>query len=156
MLSFSRLLLAAACAISLPAAVQAQTQHRHATAAEAQAMLDRAVAELKSAGPKKAFAEFNQAKGPYNDGELYVFVLSMKGVYEAYSPNPAQVGKDVHEMKDAEGTPLVQNMIELAQSKGHGDVRYVWLNRADNEIERKWTMIERVGDHIVGVGYHPN
>lgn len=152
--SLSRLLLVAACALSLPTAAQAA--HRHATAAEAQAMLDKAVAELKAVGPEKALAEFNAPKGPYNDGELYVFVLSMKGVYEAYSPNPAQVGKDVHDMKDAEGTPLVQNMIELAASKGHGDVRYVWLNRADNEIERKWTMIERVGDHIVGVGYHPN
>lgn len=154
MRSFSRLLLAGACAFGLHAAAFAAAPH--ATSAEARTMLQKAVAEMNSAGPKRALAEFNAAKGPFNTGELYVFVFDLKGIYEAYGAHPGLVGSDVSDLTDAEGKPIVREMIEIAKTAGHGQINYVWLNRADNRVEHKMSLIELVGDHVVGVGYYPN
>ncbi|MDE2561537.1 MAG: cache domain-containing protein [Sphingomonadales bacterium] len=153
MTKIPRILLAGAFALALGTTAQAAP---HATSGEARALLDKAVTEINTVGPDKAFAEFDAGKGAYNTGELYVFVLSMKGVYEAYGANPKLVGHDVSAMTDAEGKPIVRDMIALAKGPGHGKINYVWLNRADNRIEHKSSLIKRVGDHVVGVGYYPN
>ncbi len=151
MFTLPRLLLAGACAISFQSAAHAAD---HATSFQAQALLDKAVAEVNAAGPDKAFAEFNDAKGSFKTRELYVFVFSMGGVYEASGANPNLVGTAAPDMTDAEGKPLVREMIAVAKSKGHGRVDYIWLNRSDNRVEHKRSLVQRVGDHIVGVGYY--
>ncbi|NKJ41073.1 MULTISPECIES: cache domain-containing protein [unclassified Novosphingobium] len=155
---FLRLILAPAFACAalvplafVPAPAQAAT---HAGSADAQALLTRAVAELKGVGPQKAFAEFNDPAGAFHTRELYVFVFSMTGRYEASGADPKLVGSDATDMTDAEGKPLVRDMIALAKAKGGGRVDYVWLNRADNRVEHKRSLVQRVGDHIVGVGYY--
>lgn len=146
-----RLALAGALALgAAPAALAGP----HASAAEAKAMLERAVAEIKSVGAEKALAEFNRPDGPYNTGELYVFVFDTEGKYEAYGPHPDLVGTDVLDLTDAEGKPIVRDMIEIAKTTGHGKISYVWLNRADNRVERKMSLIELVDDHVIGVGYY--
>ncbi|HVI49743.1 MAG TPA: cache domain-containing protein [Candidatus Sulfotelmatobacter sp.] len=127
-----------------------------ATPEQAKALLDKAVAELQMDGPEKAFAQFNDPKSGYTIGELYVFVFDLKGKYEASGANPSLTGTDAHDLHDAEGKFLVREMIALAKSKGHGRVDYVWLNRADNQVEKKRSLVQRVGDHIVGVGYYLN
>jgi cytochrome c len=147
------LLLMGASAMSLQTAPAIAAPH--ASAADARAMLERAVARLNSVGPDKALSEFNQSKGPFNTGELYVFVFNLKGIYEAYGAHPGLVGNDVSDLKDAVGKPIVRDMIEIAKASGRGRINYVWLNRADNRIEHKLSLIELVGDHVVGVGYYP-
>lgn len=151
MFAFSRLLLAGALALSFQPAAQAAG---HATSSQAQTLLDKAVAEVKTAGPAKAFAEFNQPQGGFNTKELYVFVFTMDGVYEASGANPKLTGTNAIDMTDAEGKPLVRQMIDIAKTKGQGRVDYIWLNRGDNRVEHKRSLVERVGDHIVGVGYY--
>lgn len=148
-----RILLAGACALSLGSAAHAAP---HATSSAAQALLDKAVTEMNTVGADKAFAEFDRASGPFNTGELYVFVFGMDGQYEATGANPKLIGTDAIDLADAEGKPIVREMIALAKGPGHGTVTYVWLNRADNRVEPKWSLVQRVGDHIVGVGYYPN
>ena len=123
-------------------------------AVEAGWLLDSAVDTLKRDGAKKAFAEFNQHDGAFVSGELYVFVFTMNGKYAASGADPALVGKDAHDLKDAAGKYLVREMIDLARKQGSGAVDYVWLNRADNKVEPKHSIIKRVGEYIVGVGYY--
>jgi cytochrome c len=154
MKTVSRMLLASALAFACQAAPAWAAPH--ATSAQAQAMLEKAVAEVKSAGPDKAFAEFNQPKGAFNTGELYVFVFDLHGVYRAYGAHPALVGADVSDLTDVEGKPIVKDMIEIARTSGHGKINYLWLNRGDNRLEHKMSLIELVGEDVVGVGYYPN
>ena len=156
MRTVSRMLIAGACALALQAGSGHAAPPRNATAADAKAMLESAVAELNTAGEEKAFAEFNEGEGAFNTGELYVFVFNLDGIYEAYGAHPGLVGTDVLDLTDAEGKPIVRDMIEIARTTGHGKINYVWLNRADNRVERKMSLIELVGDHVVGVGYYPS
>jgi cytochrome c len=61
---------------------------------------------------------------------------------------------DVRGMKDAAGNPLFEQMIDLARNTGSGSVDYVWRNPATNAVESKHTLIQRVGDVLLGVGYY--
>ena len=117
-------------------------------------LLDKAVAKIKADGPNKAFAAFDDRNGAFVANELYVFVFSLDGHYAASGANPKLVGTDAHELKDAAGKPLVHDMVELAKTAGSGEVDYMWLNRADNRVETKHSIIQRVGDYVVGVGYY--
>ncbi|KIL99498.1 Cytochrome c2 [Paramagnetospirillum magnetotacticum MS-1] len=121
---------------------------------QARVLLDRAVGKVKSDGPDKAFAAFNDPKGGFVARDLYVFVFDMKGKYMASGGNPKLTGTDASKLQDAEGKAIVSEMINIANSTGKGEVDYMWLNRVDNQVEKKRSMIQRVGDYIVGVGYY--
>lgn len=150
----SRLMFAGVMAIAIQATPALAAPHASST--QAQSLLEKAVAEVKRVGPQQAFAEFNMPGGTFNSGELYVFVFNLDGIYKAYGAHPALVGKDVRDLTDVEGKPIVQDMIEIAKTSGHGKVNYIWLNRGDNRVEHKMSLIELVGDNVVGVGYYPN
>ncbi len=130
------------------------TAAERATPAQAQALLNKAVEKVQKDGPDAAFAAFDNPAGGFKIHELYVFVFDMNGKYMASGANPKLVGTDARNLKDAEGTYLVRKMIALAKSKGRGSVRYLWLNRVDNKVEKKRSFIQRVGKYIVGVGYY--
>ena len=125
-------------------------------AKEAEVLLARAVDKINHDGPEAAFAAFNQHNGDYVSGELYVFAFTLKGKYLASGANPGLVGQDALDLKDAEGKYIVRPMIDIASSTGTGAVTYVWLNRTDNKVETKRSIIQRVGDTIIGVGYYLN
>lgn len=125
------------------------------TVEEAQAMLDNAVALIQKAGAGPAYQSFNDPQGGFTRGDLYVFAIGIDdGKYRAYGASPQMSGTDARELHDAAGKPLVQEMIALAKEKGSGTVDYVWRNPATNAVETKHSMIKRVGDVLVGVGYY--
>ena len=146
--TFRSLLTACLMLWAIPALAQ------HATPEQAHALLDRAVATVQKDGPEKAFAEFDAPAAGFVAGELYVFVLDLQGVYHASGANPRLVGTNVYDVTDVEGKPLFREMIARAKSSGHGEVDYVWLDRSDNKVERKRSLVQRVGDYVVGVGYY--
>jgi cytochrome c len=122
---------------------------------EAQSMLDKAVTQMKKSGASAAYRKFNDPKGAFIRGDLYVFAIGIEdGKYRASGAAPHLVGKDVHDMRDAEGKPLVQEMIALVKEKGSGTVDYVWRNPATNAVEPKHSLVQRVNDVVVGVGYY--
>lgn len=121
---------------------------------QARLLLERAVGKLRSDGPEKAFAAFNDPKGGFIARDLYVFVFDMVGTYMASGGNPKLTGSDAKDLHDAEGKDIVREMINIANSTGAGEVDYMWLNRVDNRVEKKRSRIQRVGDYIVGVGYY--
>jgi cytochrome c len=125
------------------------------TRIEAQAMLDRAVNFLKSNTPDTAYASFNNPQGDFVHDDQYVFVIGIEdGKYRASGASPQLNGMDVRGMKDAAGNPLFEEMIALARKSGSGSVDYVWRNPATNAVESKHTLIQRVGDVLLGVGYY--
>jgi cytochrome c len=126
----------------------------HGSANEARSLLDKAVAKLTTDGPQKAFAAFNDKRAGFVDRDLYVFVFDMEGKYMASGANAKLAGTDAHELKDAEGKPIVREMVEMVGKKDAGEIDYVWLNRVENRVEKKHSLIRRVNDYILGVGYY--
>jgi cytochrome c len=126
-----------------------------ATQAEALALLDRAVAYMKNAGADVAYEAFNQSQGSFTFDDQYVFAIGIEdGKYRASGASPHLNGMDVRGLKDAAGNSLFEDMINLAKTKGSGKVEYVWRNPATNAVETKHTLIQRVGDVLLCVGYY--
>ena len=123
------------------------------TAEEAVAMVKKAVALVKSSSKEKAFAEFNNPKGAFVDRDLYVMCYDMEGNNKCHGSNPKLIGKNLLEIKDADGTFIVKSFIETA-GKGKGWVDYKWPNAMTKAVEPKSTYVEKVDDILIGVGIY--
>jgi signal transduction histidine kinase len=148
---FKRLFAAGLGALLMAAPALAADQ---GTAAEAEAMVKKAVAYIKANGPEKAYEEFNTGKS-FKDRDLYVIVYDLNGKNLAQGGNPRLVGKDLIGLKDADGKPIIQMFVDLAKAKGKGWVEgYKFLNPVTQKIEGKSMYLERVGDTLVGCGIY--
>ena len=124
-----------------------------ADAARAQALLERAVAHYKEV-EESALAAFGR-QGEFVEGELYVYVISDKGVMLASGgPSSALIGREVTDLLDAAGKPFFREMLDKAKASGSGTVEYYWLNPVDNRMGRKLAYFQKVDDRIIAVGYY--
>jgi signal transduction histidine kinase len=127
------------------------------TADEAVAMVKKAGEFLKKNGKEKAFAEFNNPKGAFLLKDLYIFTFLANGdgIEQANGANVKLVGKNVTEMKDADGKFLIKDILALGMGKeGKGWVDYKWPNPSTGTIDAKRTYVERVDDVIIGCGIY--
>jgi len=120
-----------------------------ATPDEAKAMAVKAAGFLKSEGPAKALAAFNQPTGPWHDRDLYVTVQDGKGVMVAHGTNPGLVGRSVLDLKDVSGKPFNR---EVQAIKTDGWVSYQWQDPLTKSVKTKTAYELRVGEYIIGVG----
>ncbi len=127
------------------------------TADEAVAMVKKASEFLKKNGKEKALAEFNNPKGQFIQKDLYIFAFGANGdgVELANGANVKLVGKNVLQMKDADGKFLIKDILALGMSKeGKGWVDYKWPNPSTGTVDGKRTYVERVDDVVIGCGIY--
>jgi hypothetical protein len=123
------------------------------TAAEAKAMLQRAVTELK-ANPTTAIAQFNKADGPFRDRDLYVFCFEMGTGKLTAHVNPALMNTDVRALKEKDGSPLGQKIYDAAKEGTITTVSYNFPKPGGTEPMPKEAYVTSVGDLSCGVGYY--
>jgi cytochrome c len=124
------------------------------TADEAKVLVEKAVSYIKSDGKDKAFSEFTNSKGKFINKDLYIFVVDFNGSTLAHGGNTNLVGKDMSELKDADGEFFIKKMISVAKSKGSGWVDYKWVNPVTKKIEPKSTYIQKNDTYFVGCGIY--
>lgn len=127
----------------------------HATEAEAQDMVKKAVALIKSAGPESAYKTFTEHPGgAFKDRDLYVFVYDFQGNCLAQGANPKMVGKNFIDLKDIDGKELLRDQVKMIQAKGSGWYGpYKFNNPVTNKIDVKKAYCERgAGDTYLCVG----
>jgi len=126
------------------------------TAKEAEALVKKAAAYIEANGKEKAFAEFTDPKGKFTDRDLYIFVVDFNGLTLAHGGNSKLVGKEMSELKDADGKFFIKEFIKLAKTKGSGWVDYKWENPVTKKIEQKSTYIQRQRqeDYFLGCGIY--
>jgi signal transduction histidine kinase len=148
-------LSSATLALALVVSAVAIAAEARGTPAEAKAMLVKAVAHVKSAGHKQAYADFTARKPPFFDRDLYVVCLGGNHTVAAHGGFPKFVGSQTDVLKDADGKNLGQAIWDAA-TKGTGEVRYPMRNPITNKVERKVGFFQKVGDDVCGVGaYSP-
>lgn len=123
-------------------------------AAEAKALLDRAVAYFDNNGVARAFCAFNDPKGEFHKGPLYVFAINMDGVYFAHSAASTLIGTSLRDTRDAAGQPIGNLVMEAAASEQSAPVEYMWLNYESNKVEKKHTFLKKLERFVLGVGYY--
>ncbi len=126
------------------------------TAAEAEAMLERAVTASK-VGEAKALTEFNdKTNKQFHDRDLYVFCVNMAdGKFTAH-PNPALIGTDARAMK-LKDDPFGQRVFDAIKNSTPGSVvtvQYNYPRPGTTEPVPKESFVTRVGDQGCGVGYY--
>jgi cytochrome c len=124
------------------------------TAAEAEALVKKAVQLIKTEGKEKAFVEINNPKGKFIDRDLYIFVYDMTGKCVAHGFNQKMIGKDLIEMKDKDGKFFVKERIEIAKTKGKGWQDYEFTDPITKKIEHKSAYIEKLDELIIGCGIY--
>jgi len=139
------------------AGFQAQAaDSKKGTAAEAQAMVQKAIAAIKKEGRDKAFAQIDDPKGPFVDRDLYVVVYDMKGKVLAHGANAKMIGKELIDLRDNDGKYFVRERVEMMgkgpEAKGWQD--YKFMNPVSRAIEPKSMYLQRYEDLIVGCGIY--
>lgn len=133
---------------SLNSSVGAQDR---ASAAEAEAMLETAVAHYQAVGRDQAIADFNNADGGFRDRDLYVFCV---GPDDTMVAHPSVVGMDVTTLADADGQEIGNAIIDIGRVDGSGTLDYRWESPTTGDVEDKSTFIQAVGEDICAVGYY--
>lgn len=125
------------------------------TTDEAIALVKKGMAYIKANGAESAYAAFSDPKGAFVDRDLYLFVFDMSGKTLAHGANPKLLGKNLIDMKDIDGKPLIKDFLELANAKGKGWVDYKWPHPVTKEYLPKSSYIEKIDkDTIIGCGVY--
>lgn len=120
---------------------------------EAVALVKKAVAALKANGKDKTLAQVSEKGGPFADRDLYISVYDSTGKVLAHGANARLIGKDVSELKDADGKEFVKDILGKAKAGGKGTSEYKWPNSVTNKIELKTVYFEKSDDLIFSSGY---
>lgn len=146
--------LIGASALSCAAACGAQER---GTDAEAEDMVKRAIVLIQRDGAAKAYKTFNDAEGKaFKDRDLFVFVYDFQGTVLASSGNARMVGKNLIDMRDADGQQIVRGVIDMVKKSRKGWYGpYKFSNPQTQEYERKKTYCEQaVGETMVCSGVY--
>ena len=145
-----------ATALTASAAAFAQQQ---GNAQEAKAMLDRAVAAVKT-DKAKALDMFDKGQGGFLDRDLYVFCNNVADgkLVAIGNPNAKQLlGKDGRTFKDDAGKAYGQELFRAGQ-KPEGQVTevtdYLISRPSHPKPVPKNSFVTRAGDIYCGVGYY--
>lgn len=125
--------------------------------ADAQEMIKRAVALMRREGAAKAYKAFNEPEGKdFKDKDLFVFVYDFQRNVLANGGNARIVGKNLLDVKDAEGIPFVRGMLDMVKSRTKGWYGpYKFSNPQTQEYEKKKTYSEQaVGETMACVGIY--
>lgn len=121
------------------------------TAAEAKAMLEKAVTALK-ADKAQALELFNQGEGGFKDRDLYVFCANASdGVFTAH---PKLKGQKLSELKDKTGKAFGEEIMRVAAEGNFSEVSYMFPKPGGDTPVPKVAYVTKVGDQIVAVGYY--
>lgn len=128
------------------------TAAEHGTAAEAQAMLNKAVAAIKQ-DEAKALQMINKGEGGFKDRDLYVFCGGPDGNFSAH---PSLVGKSLKDLKDKskDAKPIGAEMYKSATEGQIKEIDYMWPLPGGTDPVEKTTYYTKVKDQICGVGYY--
>jgi cytochrome c len=153
---FRKLLLGAIASATLAFAATAQGQGQFGTAAEAKAMLEKAIEELK-ANEAAALAKFNKADGGFRDRDLYVFCFDTGTGIRTAHIIAQSIGKDLRPLKETDGSPLGEKIFDAANRVKEGEittVSYHFPRPGATDPVAKQSYVTRVGRQGCGVGYY--
>jgi len=140
---------AAALALSANAFAQGQ----FGSAAEAKAMLEKAVAEIK-ANEAAALAKFNKGEGGFKDRDLYVFCFDMNARKMTAHVNQSLIGAAPGDIKEKDGSPLGEKVVAAMKEGTISTVSYNFPKPGTTEPVAKESYVTRIGNQGCGVGYY--
>jgi len=152
----SRSALVAACVAALGIAAAGGSAYAadSATAKEAEAMVKKGVAFIKTNGKDKGYAEITSKQSQFTDRDLYLTVYRNDGVVMAHGANEKMVGRNLIDLKDMDGKEFVRERLNLAKTKPSFWQDYKFTNPVSKKIEPKAMYCEKLEDVVVCGGIY--
>lgn len=127
------------------------------TPPDAKQMVQDALAHIKEVGPEKAFQDFSTPGGKWHNKDIYLFCYKSDGTNVCHGANKALIGKNLIELKTADGQLLIKNLITIANTKGSGWIDYQWPHPETKKTEAKRAYVVKIPgyDGLVGAGCYP-
>lgn len=134
----------------------AQTSNERGTRAEAKAMADEAVAHVAKVGLQAAAKDFVNDPARWVKKDLYVVAYTFDGVCVAHGVNPKFIGKNLIEVKDQKGRPLIKDFIDAARRQADTWLEIDWAHPVTKKPEPKQMNVRRIAgqDALIAVGYY--
>jgi cytochrome c len=118
------------------------------------ALVKMVVADLRKHEREKVIQDVQNQAARYRDRDLYIVIGTLEGVSVANGSNPKLAGKNVIDIRDADGVFFVRERIALAKNKGAGWHTYRWLDPISKQMQKKSMYVERYENLIVGCGIY--
>ncbi|AZF14975.1 cache domain-containing protein [Pseudomonas sp. R3-18-08] len=125
-----------------------------ATPEQARALRNKAVNALvkDEAGTLKAI---NSLQGGFLQDDLYVFVVDLDTRrYVAHGTNLRLINTDFAKVKDPDGKPVGEPILQLMTEQDQGEYKYRWKNPVTGKVENKHAYVRKAGHFMVAVGYY--
>jgi signal transduction histidine kinase len=146
-----KLIMSGAAFTALALVSPAFGQAKYGTEAEAKAMLEKAVANIK-ADKAKALETMRKGEGGSRDRDLYVFCANASD--SAFTVHPTLMGKKLRDVKDKNGYPLGKEIMKVATEGKLNQVSYFWPRPGETKPVQKVSFVTKVADQVCAVGYY--
>jgi signal transduction histidine kinase len=112
-----------------------------------------AVGEIEKNGTA-ALQLFHDPTGPFIAKNEYIFVYDMQGINLALPAFPNLEGRNLLDLKDTHGKPVVREMLDIVKSSGSGWIDYMWPKPGESVSTQKSAYVSKakMGDRWVLVG----
>lgn len=126
---------------------------KRSSPAAAEQLLDDAASAMQ-ADAEDTIERINKLDPEFNRDDLYVFVADLDSqTMVAHGYNSRLIGIHFPDMKNREGMRVGQALIDAVEA-GKTSATYQWPNPVTGKNEEKETLIRKVGDYLVAVGYY--
>jgi cytochrome c len=144
-----------AAALALAFAAPAALASTNATPEEAVAMVKRGIAFIRQHGTERGYAAITNKESQFIDRDLYLVVYGLDGRCLAHGANPRQVGRELMELTDIDGTYFIKERVALVMAKPNGVWQeYKFTNPVSKRIEPKVMYCERLQNTAVCGGVY--
>jgi signal transduction histidine kinase len=121
---------------------------------DAQALVTKGFASIKKVGAQKTFDEINAKAPGLVDRDLYITAYDLDGMCLAQGGNAKMAGKNLIDLRDADGRLFVKERVELAKAKTSFWQDYKWTDPVTRKLLAKTTYCERQAEIILCVGVY--
>lgn len=118
-------------------------------------IVDSAAGIFLREGKDVAFSLINNPNGPFVKGDIYAFAYDFDGVCVAHGSNAALIGQSLINEVDSRGKKFIQEMINIAKTKGRGWVNYTWRNAPKRSYVEKVVDPKTKKPYFISAGYYP-
>ena len=119
-------------------------------AAEAKAMLEKAISAVK-ADKTTALAQMAKGENGFRDRDLYPFCGGPDGNFTAH---PSLTGKSMKDLVGKTGEPVGAKLYDAAKDGNISEVSYMWPRPGSAEPAQKYSYVTKIGDQVCAVGYY--
>jgi len=121
---------------------------------EAMHWVQKAISSYESLGAEKTLRLIGDRKGPFIDGESYIFALDIEGKVLAHPYSKELVGRNLMDLMDSDGKSFIEKLLIKSKDGGFGFIEYTWsVPNSEGEL-RKTLFYERVDGMVLCSGFY--